>query len=102
VEPYVAFFLATTIGLVLSLATYWVARHSGLGPVQSALIDTLQDNAAALAVRVTQLEQEVSHLSAQRQLLEQQIGRLRETVTDLAGENAELRRQLRMAPRGEP
>ena len=92
--PFAAFLLATSIGLGLAVASLLLARRAGLAPVQAALIDTLQDNATALTTRVEQLEGEVGRERQQRVLLEQTVKRLRDTVSDLAAENAELKRKL--------
>jgi septal ring factor EnvC (AmiA/AmiB activator) len=97
--PFVSFFLATVIGLGISIATFLVARGSGLLPIQQELVDVLKDNTAALSLRVAQLEEEVQRLHAQRISLEEQLSRLRTAISDLASENAELRRQLRMPER---
>lgn len=85
---------ATTIGFGLSLATLVIARRSGMAPVQASLIDTLQDNAAALTQRVAQLEAEVHRERTDREGLEVEVRRLRDALADLAAENAELRRRL--------
>ena len=90
--PFASLFVATAIGFGLSLATFAVARRSGLAPVQASLIDTLQDNAAALTQRVSQLEAEVHLERTTREGLQVEVRRLREALADLAEENAILRR----------
>lgn len=97
--PFAAFIVATTIGLGLSLATFIVARKSGLSPVQDELIGTLKDNSSALTLRVAQLEEEVSRERARRIELEMTLTRLRDAVADLVAENADLRRRLKLPPR---
>lgn len=97
--PFIAFIFATTVGLGLSIATFFVARKAGLAPYQAQLIDTLQDNASALAERVQHLETEISRERADRIALQQEVTRLRDALADLATENAELRKKLGMAPR---
>jgi septal ring factor EnvC (AmiA/AmiB activator) len=97
--PFAAFILATSVGLGLSLATYFLARQAGLAPVQSALIDTLQDNAAALSTRVSQLETELDSERRQRIALAATVTNLRDTVADLATENGDLRKRLGLAGR---
>jgi septal ring factor EnvC (AmiA/AmiB activator) len=97
--PFVAFLLTASAGVGLSIVSFLVARRAGLAPIQMSLIDTLQDNTSALALRVAQLETEVQHLSDQRALLEKTIIRLRQAVSDLAEQNSELRLQLKMPPR---
>lgn len=92
--PFAAFLLATAVGLGLSVATFFVARRAGLAPIQAQLIDTLQDNATALTSRVGQLESELARERLLRQQLEDKVADLRGTVTDLATENAQLRRRL--------
>ncbi len=97
-SPFLSFLVATTVGLGLTMVTFLVARRSGLNSVQAQLIDTLQDNAQALASRVDLLEEEVSVLTRQRSDLEATVKRLRDAVTDLAQENADLRRRLKLPP----
>lgn len=93
-QPFGSLLAATTIGFGLSVVTLFVARRSGLAPVQASLIDTLQDNAAALTQRVSQLEAEVHRERTDREGLEVEVRRLRDALADLASENAELRRRL--------
>lgn len=97
-SPFLSFLTATAVGLGLAVATFLVARRSGLNSVQTQLIDTLQDNAEALGKRVDLLEEEVSTLTRQRSDLEATVKRLRDAVTDLAQENADLRRRLKLPP----
>ena len=97
-SPFMSFIVATVIGLGLALATLFIARRSGLTSVQSQLIETLRDNAEALNRRVGILEGEVRTLTEQRTDLEATVRRLRDAVTDLAEENADLRRRLRLPP----
>ena len=92
--PFASLLAATTIGFGLSVVTLFVARRAGLAPVQASLIDTLQDNAAALTQRVSQLEAEVHRERTDRTALEVEVRRLRDALVDLAAENAELRRRL--------
>ena len=90
--PFGSFLLATVIGFGLSVVTLFVARRSGLAPVQTSLIATLQDNTAALTQRVSQLEAEVHLERTTREGLQVEVRRLREALADLAEENAILRR----------
>lgn len=90
--------MATAVGLGLSVATFLVARHAGLAPMQSQLIDTLRDSVDALTTRVEQLERELSDERNQRLLLVANVRDCRDTVADLASENARLRTQLAMGP----
>ena len=94
-----AFLIATTAGLTLSVVSFFVARRSGLSPVQGTLVSTLQDTTEALKLRVEQLETEVSGLRKERESLAETVKKLREAVSDLAAENVELRRQLKMPSR---
>lgn len=94
-----AFLIATTAGFILSIVSFFIARRSGLTPVQNTLVSTLQDTTKALTTRVEQLEQEVMSLREEREKLEATVKRLREAVADLAAENTELRRQLKMPTR---
>ncbi len=93
-SPFWGFLVAVTVGLALSVATLFVARRSGLAQVTTSLVDVLQDNVAALTLRVSQLEDEVSRERQQRIALEIENRRLRDTTADLAAEVAELRRKL--------
>jgi len=99
IGSYVAFIFATTVGLGLSIATYFIARKAGLAPIQAQLIDTLQDNATALTTRVTQLETEVHRERTDRLALQAEVIRLRDALADLAAENADLRKKLGMIAR---
>ena len=99
IGPYAAFIFATTVGLGLSVATYFIARKAGLAPIQAQLIDTLQDNATALTTRVTQLETEVHRERTDRLALQAEVIRLRDALADLAAENADLRKKLGMIAR---
>lgn len=98
-EPYLGFLLATFVGLGLSVVTLFVARRSGLATVTTSLVDVLQDNVGALTLRVTQLEDEVGRERQQRVGLEVEVRRLRDTISELAAENTELRRRAGMEPR---
>ena len=97
--PFAAFLVATLVGLGLSAITFLFARRSGLAPVQASLVRTLQDNAIALDARVKLLELDLDRERRQRLVLEETVERLRDTVADLAAENAALRRQLGMGER---
>ncbi len=99
--PIVGFLLATTVGLGLTIATFLVARKSGLAPVQERLVDNLQDNVKALEDKVALLEEKLADETRRRILVEQQIVRMRNGMADLASENAELRRKLGM-PKADP
>lgn len=98
-EPFMPFLLAAIIGLGLSVATLLVARKAGLAPYQAQLIDTLQDNAAALTTRVSQLEAEIDKERSDRMALQLEVSRLREVLADLVTENADLRKKLGMGSR---
>ncbi len=92
--PIVGFLLSTTVGLGLTIVTFIVARKSGLAPVQERLVDTLQENAAALTSQVGLLKEQIEQETTRRQALEREVARLRAAVADLATENAELRRKV--------
>lgn len=94
ISPFLGFILATVVGLGISITTLFVVNKSGLASYQSTLVQTLQDNAAALKARVDILELDIKNLHEVRNSLEIEIDRLRNAVSDLAIENAELRRQL--------
>lgn len=94
ISPFLGFILATVVGLGISITTLFVVNKSGLASYQSTLVQTLQDNAAALKARVDILEVDIKNLHEVRNSLEIEIDRLRNAVSDLAIENAELRRQL--------
>jgi len=96
--PFASFILASLIGFGLAIATLYLGKKSGLGNVQATLIDTLQDNAAALDQRVQLLEREIEIERKQRLHLEGVVSELRLTVSDLASENARLRGQLARKP----
>lgn len=93
-QPFAALLAATIIGFGMSVLTLVMARRAGLAPVQASLVDTLQDNAAALTQRVSQLEAEVRRERTDREGLEIEVRRLRDALADLAVENADLRRRL--------
>jgi hypothetical protein len=96
--PFASFILASLVGFVLAIGTLFLGKKSGLGNVQATLIDTLQDNAAALDKRVILLEREIELERQQRIHLEGVVSELRNTVTDLANENTRLRMQLSKKP----
>src|SRR5512135_1119628 len=92
--PFGAFLLATAAGLGLTALTFAASRKAGLAPVQSALIDTLKDNVAAMEDKIERLEQQVAAADQRHVVMQQAMTRLREGMADLAAENAELRRKL--------
>ena len=94
--PFFAFLAATAIGLGMSIAAFIFARKSGLASIQSSLVLTLKDNAAALESRVDLLDDQVEKLQTQKIVLETTVERLRNAIADLAAENAELRRKLHL------
>jgi predicted nuclease with TOPRIM domain len=94
--PFFAFLAATAVGLAMSVAAFLFARKSGLATIQANLVSTLKENADALSDRVDILEAKVVELNTQKTILESTVKRLRDAVTDLAAENAELRRKLRL------
>lgn len=93
-EPFLGFFVATIIGLVLSLSTFFFVKKSGLTDYQAKLIQTLQDNASALSSRVDLLEAEVTELRKIRDSLQTEVLKLHDAIADLASENADLRKQV--------
>ena len=94
--PFFAFLAATAVGLAMSVAAFFFARKSGLATIQANLVSTLKENADALSDRVDILEAKVVELTTQKSVLESTVKRLRDAVTDLASENAELRRKLHL------
>jgi hypothetical protein len=98
--PYISFILAALVGLFLAAGTFWFARKTGLQPAQTALIQTLQDNAAALSDQIKIVRQQLDSEIEKRASLERRVTILQQAVVDLAEENAELRRKLGLKPRG--
>ena len=98
----IGFILASGSGLILALATFWLARKSGLQPAQAALIQTLKENGDALETQVGLLEKEVAVQRDRRVTLEHKVARLEAIVVELADENSDLRQKLGMAPRRHP
>ena len=98
-EPYLGFIFATSVGVGLASASLLISRKAGLAPIQAQLIDTLQDNAAALTSRVSQLEADLDRERKRGDSLAATVKDLRDTVTDLAHENATLRKRLGMGER---
>jgi septal ring factor EnvC (AmiA/AmiB activator) len=101
--PFFAFLAATTIGLGMSVAAFYFARKSGLATIQANLVSTLKENAEALADKVElqaqaieDLKAQVAQMQTQKTLYEATIERLRNTIADIASENADLRRKLHM------
>jgi hypothetical protein len=97
--PFAAFILATTIGLGLSLATFLVARSSGLLPVQGELISTLKDNADALERRLELLRSELDAERQQRLILAGKVARMEALIVELVDENNTLRAQVGLPKR---
>lgn len=94
ISTYGGFVLATGMGLFIAFLTWWAARKSGLNPAQETLIDTLQDNAAALNEQVRLLRESLATEQRLRLDLDAKVRHLENVVVDLASENADLRRQL--------
>ena len=91
IAPVLAFLVATSVGLVLSAATFFFARKGGMATYQTRLIETLTKNADALSERVELLEREVLALQRVKRELENEVDRLKTAVTDLAKENSTLK-----------
>ena len=94
-----AFFIAAISGVFLAALTWFFARRSGLQPAQAALIDTLQENAAALQVQVARLKDDLAHEKSRREALEGKVDRLEGLVVELTDENSALRSKLGMPAR---
>lgn len=94
-----SFLIPMAIGLALTIGSYLFARKAGLMPVQDQLVDTLKDNAAALADRVGLLKDELDAAEREVDALRNDIQRLRSALVDLAAENAELRRKFNLTPK---
>jgi len=101
VRSYGAFLSATAIGLVIAAMTWYAARKSGLQPVQAELIENLQDNAAALNVRVERLKEDLEAERQRRISLSSRVEQLENLVVELVAENTDLRKRLDL-PRRSP
>lgn len=105
-SPYISFFLATFVGLVLALLTWWLARKSGLVPAQERLIETLESNTKALSQQVIilreQLEEERKkhdELSLKHDALVARTDALEKHIANLSVENSNLRVKLNSTSR---
>jgi hypothetical protein len=96
--PLIAFILATFGGLMLSVLSWWFARKAGLAPAQGQLINTLKDNADAMADQLVLIRASLAAEIAHREALQGKVDLLESAIVDLATENALLRRQLGMPP----
>lgn len=94
--PFAGFLAATAIGLAMSIAAFYFARKAGIATIQATLISTLKDSVDALTDKVGLLEAEVSTLKSEKIVLLETVQRLRNAVSDLAGENADLRRKFHL------
>ena len=92
IGQFLGFLLATTVGMLMAVATYVIARRTpGLPNAQSGLVGTLTANNAALASRVAILEGDAVGLKVTIAGLEAKVERLEATTIDLANENTRLR-----------
>jgi predicted nuclease with TOPRIM domain len=88
----VGFVVAAGVGLVLSIATLFLTKKSGLGEVQDALIQTMQENTVALTQRVDLLEAQVKDRDAKIEHLEAEVKKLGDTVLRLSKDNTRLKK----------
>jgi cell division protein FtsB len=100
--PAGAFLLSTLAGLFLAGATFVFARKTGLQPAQTALVETLKENADALKDQVDLLKSEVIVQRDRRVALEAKVARLEAVVVELVDENSTLRQKAGLGPRRHP
>jgi len=90
---------AGAVGVVLAVAGYFVAKRSGLGPVQAEHVRNLVGNNTALEQRVGILEEALEREKRRRARLARKVVSLERTVVELAEENTSLRKRLDMPKR---
>lgn len=97
--PFATFTLTLVVGVILSFLSWLIARRSGLLPLQSNLVDTLQDTVEALEKQLSIAEADrdkAAMLAEERRL---HVERLEDSIVGLVNENAALRRKTGAPPR---
>lgn len=94
----VGFVVAAGVGLALSIATLFLTKRSGLGEVQDALIQTMQENTVALTQRVELLEEQLKDERVKTNDLQTEVKKLSDTVLHLSKENTRLRKLVGEMP----
>jgi chromosome segregation ATPase len=97
--PLATFLLTAGVGLLLAFLSWLIARRSGLLPLQSELVDTLQDTVAALDRQLTDTKAELKAALAKLAAAQTDTMELSDALNQLARENAVLRRKFGQAPR---
>lgn len=97
--PYAAFVLTAIVGVVLAGLSWFVARRSGMLPLQAELVDTLQETVQALEKQKSLVQEERDKAVALAETHGAHVIRLNEAILDLVVENTELRRKAGLPPR---